>query len=120
MTATDDLADDAELELGDDGPSGDADDAGDRVDEPPRSVRIAATAVVIVPFVTAVLRALRSDWFPVGDNALLFIRTRDVLTEDHPFLGSWTSASLSVGENMNNPGALMRIVKGEPIGTLVA
>ena len=55
---------------------------------------------------TAVLRAVRSDWFPVGDNALLFIRTRDVLTEDHPFLGSWTSASLSVGENMNNPGAL--------------
>jgi len=74
--------------------------------EPSKRVRIAATAVVIVPFLTAVLRALRSDWFPIGDNALLFIRTRDVLTEDHPFLGSWTSASLSVGENMNNPGAL--------------
>ena len=76
------------------------------LDEPSKRIRIAATAIVIVPFVTAVLRAMRSDWFPVGDNALLFIRTRDVLTEDHPFLGSWTSASLSVGENMNNPGAL--------------
>ena len=75
-------------------------------DEPSRRVRVGATLIVIVPFVTAVLRALRSDWFPIGDNALLFIRTRDVLTSDQPLLGSWTSASLSVGENMNNPGAM--------------
>ena len=68
--------------------------------------RVAVTAVVIVPFLTAVARAIRRDWFPIGDNALLFIRTRDVWTEDHPLLGSWTSASLSVGENMNNPGAM--------------
>lgn len=74
--------------------------------EPPQWFRVAATGVVIIPIITAVLRALRNDWFPIGDNALLFIRTRDVLTEDHPYLGSWTSASLSVGENMNNPGAM--------------
>lgn len=76
------------------------------VDEPSRLIRVGATALVIVPIITAVIRALRNDWFPIGDNALLFIRTRDVLTEDHPYLGSWTSASLSVGENMNNPGAM--------------
>lgn len=74
--------------------------------ESSRWARIAMTAIVIVPFMTAVARAIRQDWFPVGDNALLFIRTRDVWTEDHPLLGSWTSASLSVGENMNNPGAM--------------
>ena len=74
--------------------------------EPARPIRIGATVIVIVPIVTAVIRSLRNDWFPIGDNALLFIRTRDVLTEDHPYLGSWTSASLSVGENMNNPGAM--------------
>lgn len=81
---------------------------GDQVEasEPSRPIRIAATVLVIVPVITAVIRALRNDWFPIGDNALLFIRTRDVLTEDHPYLGSWTSASLSVGENMNNPGAM--------------
>ena len=76
------------------------------VAEPSRRLRMAATAIIIVPFVTAVLRALRSNWFPIGDNALLFIRTRDVWTDNHPFLGSWTSASLSVGEDINNPGAL--------------
>ncbi len=74
--------------------------------EPGRPIRVGATLLVIVPIITAVVRALRNDWFPIGDNALLFIRTRDVLTEDHPYLGSWTSASLSVGENMNNPGAM--------------
>jgi hypothetical protein len=71
---------------------------------PSRLQRAGLLAVVIAPFVVAVLRALRHDWFPIGDNALLFIRTRDVFTNHQPFLGSWTSASLSVGENMNNPG----------------
>lgn len=71
-----------------------------------RRYRVAVTAVAVVPFLTAVTRAVLRDWFPIGDNALLFIRTRDVLTNDHPFLGSWTSASLSVGDNMNNPGAM--------------
>ena len=73
--------------------------------EPPRWVRIMATLVVVTPIVIAAVRAVRNDWFPIGDNALLFIRTADVWTDDHPYLGSWTSASLSVGENMNNPGA---------------
>jgi hypothetical protein len=85
-----------------------ADQADDQIleGEPARLIRVGATAFVIIPIITAVIRALRNEWFPIGDNALLFIRTRDVLTEDHPYLGSWTSASLSVGENMNNPGAM--------------
>lgn len=73
--------------------------------EPARAIRLAATCVVIIPIITSVIRSLRDDWFPIGDNALLFIRTADVWTDNHPFLGSWTSASLSVGDNMNNPGA---------------
>jgi hypothetical protein len=71
-----------------------------------RSIRVGLVLLVLLPIVTAVVRAIRNDWFPIGDNALLFIRTRDVWTEHHPLLGSWTSASLSVGENMNNPGSM--------------
>jgi hypothetical protein len=74
--------------------------------EPRRLVRIALTAVVIVPIVTAVVRALRRDWFAVGDDALLYIRVRDVLTHHHPWLGSWTSASRSLGVDLNNPGPI--------------
>ena len=78
-----------------------------RVDrEPPRVVRAALVAVVLTPIVVAVVRALVNDWFPIGDSAQLYIRARDVCTADHPLLGAWTSASLSVGEPMNNPGVL--------------
>ena len=74
--------------------------------EPPRAVRVALIAVVLLPIVVAVVRALLHDWFPIGDSALLYVRARDVATTHHPLLGSWTSASLSVGEHMNNPGPL--------------
>jgi hypothetical protein len=74
--------------------------------EPRRLVRIVLTVVVIVPIVTAVVRALRRDWFAVGDDALLYIRVRDVLTHHHPWLGSWTSASRSLGVDLNNPGPI--------------
>lgn len=71
---------------------------------PGRLLRALLLSIVLLPIATAVARALRTDWFPIGDSALLYLRARDVLTSNHPFLGSWTSASLSVGENMNNPG----------------
>jgi hypothetical protein len=74
--------------------------------EPRRAVRHALVVIVILPILVAVVRAVRDQWFPIGDSALLYIRARDVLTSHHPLLGSWTSASLSVGENMNNPGAM--------------
>jgi hypothetical protein len=61
---------------------------------------------LVVPFVTAAVRAIRNDWFPIGDSALLYLRTADVGTQHHPLLGSWSSASLSLGRNINNPGPL--------------
>lgn len=79
---------------------------GDTVREPPVWVRSALVIVVVLPIIVAVTRALRHHWIPIGDSALLYIRARDVLTAHHPLLGSWTSASLSVGEDMNNPGPL--------------
>jgi len=69
-------------------------------------VRVGLVAAIILPIITAVTRSLRTDWFPIGDNALLFIRARDVWTGHHPLLGSWTSASLSLGEDVNNPGSM--------------
>ena len=76
---------------------------------PRRDVRIAAVAVVaaVVPFVVATARAIRNGWYPIGDNALFPIRARDVLTEHHPLLGTWTSASRSIGHDINNPGPLL-------------
>lgn len=69
------------------------------------TARAAVTAVVGAIAVAAV-RAATGGWYPIGDNALLTLRARDVLTPSHPWLGTWTSASLSVGTPINNPGPL--------------
>jgi hypothetical protein len=74
---------------------------------PARAGRALLTVVLVavnVPIVVATVRALANGWHPVGDNGILLVRARDVGTAHHPLLGSWTSASLSVGENVNNPG----------------
>lgn len=87
-----------------------ADDVVDEVtsltEGPSRRWRIGLIAVAVLPVVTSIIRSLRDGWFPIGDNALLYIRAADVFTEHHPLLGSWTSASLAVGVNMNNPGSI--------------
>ena len=88
-------------------------------EEPSRLVRAACVAAAVLPIVAAVGRALRHGWHPVGDAALLAIRVRDVATGHHPLLGSWTSASLSVGRDINNPGPLYQDLAA-PLAKLVA
>lgn len=65
----------------------------------------AVVGVAVAILIAGVRGALR-DWYPIGDNALLTLRAQDVLTEHHPLLGTWTSASLTVGTPINNPGPL--------------
>jgi hypothetical protein len=81
-------------------------DANVAVAAPGPGWRWGVRAVVLLPIVVAALRAVVTGWFPVGDSALLAVRAADVGTADHPWLGSWTSASLALGTNVNNPGPL--------------
>lgn len=67
----------------------------------------ALTAAVAAPIVLSLVRAIRRGWYPVGDNAYFVLRARDVLTEHHPLLGTWTSASIQTGRDVNNPGPLL-------------
>jgi len=82
--------------------------------------------VAIVPLLAAAARALNGSWYPIGDNAYFALRARDVLTDHHPLLGTWTSASLTVGTRINNPGPLLFDVLAGPakvdvaIGTVLA
>ena len=64
-------------------------------------------AIVGLPFVVATVRALSDGWLAVGDNGNFLIRSRDVLTAHHPLLGTWSSASIPLGENVNHPGPLL-------------
>jgi hypothetical protein len=67
----------------------------------------AGVAAALVPVVVAAARAGVRGWIPIGDNAFFTIRAHDVFTRHVPLLGTWTSASLSVGEAVNNPGPLL-------------
>lgn len=65
-------------------------------------------AVSILPVVAAAVRRSGTRWIPIGDNALVEMRARDVFSVDHvPLLGTWSSASLSAGKDLNHPGPLL-------------
>jgi hypothetical protein len=78
----------------------------------PRSVAdwlfVITVAAAVVPIAVATARAIARGWIPVGDDAFFTLRPRDAFTLDHlPLLGTGSSASLSVGQNLNNPGPLL-------------
>ncbi|MFV0306254.1 MAG: hypothetical protein ACK5OX_00745 [Desertimonas sp.] len=65
-----------------------------------------AVVVAVIPIIVATVRTLVRGWVAIGDNGLLLLRTQDVGTRHHPLLGTWTSASLTAGRPINNPGPL--------------
>jgi len=67
---------------------------------------IASIVVAIVPVAVATARAIHNGWLPTGDNALQAIRSRDVFSHNLPLIGSWSSASLTAGTQLNHPGPL--------------
>ncbi len=68
---------------------------------------LVSVVAALVPVVVAAGRAIHRGWIPVGDNGLFAIRARDVLTGHHPLLGTWSSASLTAGTDLNHPGPLL-------------
>ena len=65
--------------------------------------RVAAFAAPALVILVAVVHAVIRNRMPLGDNGLIILRARDVLTSDHPWFGTWTSASKQLGVDLNNP-----------------
>lgn len=76
----------------------------DRAPRQGRALAALLVAAVDLPIVVATARALARGWQPIGDDGILAVRVRDVGTVHNPLLGSWTSASVVVGKDFNNPG----------------
>jgi hypothetical protein len=76
-----------------------------------RRVAWLSLLMALLPLVVAAVRAAHEGWVPVGDAALLAVRTRDVLDGgaggDVPSLGMWASTSWSLGFDINHPGPLL-------------
>lgn len=74
---------------------------------------LAMATSLIIAF--SAIRGVRRGYEAIGDNALIELRGRDVLTGDHPFLGTWSSASISSGIDLNHPGPLLFEVVSIPV-----
>ncbi|MBX3287350.1 MAG: hypothetical protein KF703_18525 [Actinobacteria bacterium] len=74
--------------------------------EPATTLEWVALALALAPILVVVGWALSTGWQPLGDSAQIVVRSRDVLTQHHPFLGAWSSSSQDVGQDLNNLGPL--------------
>lgn len=74
--------------------------------EPATVLEWVALALALAPVLVVVGWALSTGWQPLGDSAQIVVRSRDVLTQHHPFLGAWSSSSQDVGQDLNNLGPL--------------
>jgi hypothetical protein len=63
-------------------------------------------AAAALSIVTAAILAVVHHWVPLSDNAVWAIRAHDVFSTHAPLVGPMTSASLSTGVYINNPGPL--------------
>ncbi len=90
------------------------DGAPRRQSQLPRALLLIAVLLALLPIVTATVRALDHDWFPVGDNSLVYARTTDVFSEDTPLLYLWSTGSRWADEDFNNPGPMLYWVLAGP------
>jgi hypothetical protein len=78
-------------------------------------------ALAVLPIAVAVGRAIATGWVPISDAGYFTVRSRDVLTADHPWLGAWSSSSFGLGATVHNLGPLQLdllapFTKAEPYG----
>lgn len=76
---------------------------------------VATTVVAIIPVVWAVVTSISDNWTASADNAYFLLRARDVGTEHTPLLGTWTSTSLSLDFDVNNPGPMLFFLLAVPV-----
>lgn len=69
-----------------------------------------ALAAALTPLVVVCVWALAVGWVPLGDSGQLVVRSRDVFTADHPFVGAWSSSSQVFKSDINNLGSLYSIL----------
>jgi hypothetical protein len=73
-----------------------------------RRLVLATGLVAGLPIVVATVEALAEGWVPLADDALIAVKSLDVLTSHSPLLGPWSSGySEVVGEPTFHPGPLL-------------
>ena len=69
-------------------------------------VTVAGLAAAL-PVIVSTVRAVRAGWLPVGDDAMIVVRSLDVLSTRPPLLGSYSASGSVVGEAVSSPGPML-------------
>jgi hypothetical protein len=67
---------------------------------------VVTTGAVVVTIAIALLGALLGGWQPVGDEAVIAVRSFDTFSTNPPLLGAATTLSVAAGEAVSHPGPL--------------
>ena len=67
---------------------------------------VATTGVIVVMIAIAMVGALRGGWQPVGDEAVIAVRSFDTFSTNPPLLGPATTLSVAAGKAVSHPGPL--------------
>jgi hypothetical protein len=58
-----------------------------------------------LPVIVATIRAAANGWVPLGDDAIIVVRSYDVLSSHPPLLGPYSTSSQLIGHPVLSPGA---------------
>jgi hypothetical protein len=67
---------------------------------------VVTTGAVVVTIAIALVGALLGGWQPVGDEAVIAVRSFDTFSTNPPLLGAATTLSVAAGEAVSHPGPL--------------
>jgi hypothetical protein len=68
---------------------------------------IAAGLLAALPVILSTVHALAVGWTPVGDDAVIAVRSYDVFTSHSPLVGQYSAASAVLGEASHSPGPML-------------
>jgi hypothetical protein len=71
-----------------------------------RLVLVAGLAAAL-PVIVSTVHAASAGWLPLGDDAIIAVRSYDVLSTHPPLLGPYSTSSMVIGHPVLSPGPLL-------------
>jgi hypothetical protein len=73
----------------------------------PDALTLAAGLAAALPVIVSTVRAVADHWLPVGDDAMIAVRSLDVLSTHSPLVGAYSASSAVIGEAVASPGPML-------------
>src|SRR3954454_17288965 len=67
-----------------------------------------------LPVIVATGGAVANGWVPLGDDAIIVVRSYDVLSTHPPLLGPYSTSSQLIGHPVLSPGAPLSCLRALP------